>query len=568
MSRQPETSTLRSSLPPEPTTATARPPSSELGQPSAKRTRIHTSVASEPAGCTLASERRFSVHTSQPSQHPRSTTQPPHSAQTAGTSSGFRNPFTRPGTRAPSESSHTSSTSARAVPFYGRPSSATSSSGSGGSGIPKVISDNLASLNDLLQGVQAKTESQDGLLKDARRRLNDLDKYVAALDETMHAISEGITEQDEQIKTQDERNNMQDDQISTLDNALAHLEARVADLQAALGGSPVDREGGRVQGTPAIRETGGRPAQKRDRTPLINGVIRAALRKLMGMETTHAAVPDALENGKFWTADDQADKDRRLRPHWDSWAVNADAWQAEFIETVTTRGHRWYSNGDPEAMQEFLKKVPEADIAVALSTAWTSLRVKYQGQQKDLDDKQRVLRQNRRRTRKDNSVDQKYRERARERDKIARMAGQKWNWFFRAKYQSSDHSEVEEVEGEGDMFSDNDNGPPAPKKGNHIFVCHRPMYRAAWVNELIDELDVHVRAAQNNNHRPIKMGDPVERDLPKRHGKQEQSEVISEDCVDPEWLAAHPDQHVLSRIQPSASGSQPGYDAGGSDTRG
>ncbi|KAI0692712.1 hypothetical protein BC835DRAFT_1416366 [Cytidiella melzeri] len=326
MSRQPETSTPRSSLPPERTTATVRPPSSELGQPSAKRTRIHTSVASEPAGRTLASERRFSVHTSQPSQHPRSTTQPPHSAQTAGTSSGFRNPFTWPGTRVPSESSHTSSTSARAVPFYGRPSSATSSSGSGGSGIPKVISDNLASLNDLLQGVQAKTESQDGLLKDARRRLNDLDKYVAALDETMHAISEDITEQDEQIKTQDERNNMQDNQISTLDNALAHLEARVADLQAALGG---------------------RPAQKRDRTPLINGVIQAALRKLMGMETTHAAVPDALENGKFWTADDLADKDRRLRPHWDSWAVNADAWQAEFIETVTTRGHRWYSNGDP-----------------------------------------------------------------------------------------------------------------------------------------------------------------------------------------------------------------------------
>ncbi|KAI0691169.1 hypothetical protein BC835DRAFT_1307575 [Cytidiella melzeri] len=543
MSRQSVTGMPRNCQPPEAGVNPATgPPSSEHRQPPAKRPQIEPSVVSEPAGRTLTSERRASVHTSQPSLHNRGFTQPPHG--------GFRNPFTpSETTRTPSETLHTSTAESQ-TPLSSRCSLSGPSltHGTSGLGISRAISNSMAAMNDLLQGLQATSGSQDELLKDARRRLNDMDGFLTTVNEKMKEMHAFVMEQDERLTVQEEQIRMQDEQIethneqiSTLDNVLAHLQGQFVELHAALNNAGVATDRGGEQGVPVPRGAGSGvlgPVGKKERNPLINGVVRAAVRKLMGIETLHAPVPDPLEDGSFWTTDDPAAKDRCLRPRWDSWVVNADAWQAEFIDTLRDRGHRWYSNGnhDPETLQEYLKTVPEAEIAAALSTVWTGLKVKYQGQNKDEITKQLTLQKNCRRTRKD----AKFKECAKERN----------------KYQSSDYSDVEE-ESEGGIFSENDDGPPA-KKVSHIFVRHCPTYRDALVNNLVDELDEHVRAAQNTSrdHRRVKLGEPVERNLPKRHGQQTQNQVISEECVDLDWLMAHPQQNVPNRVRPAAGSVQ------------
>ncbi|KAI0682312.1 hypothetical protein BC835DRAFT_1424639 [Cytidiella melzeri] len=155
------------------------PPSSEHRQPPAKRPRIEPSVVSKPARRTLTSERRASVHTTQLSLHNHGFTQPPHG--------GFRNPFTPSQTiRTPSETSHTSSTESQTPLSLCRSLSGPSlTHGTSGLGISRAISNSMAAMNDLLQGLQATLGSQDELLKDARRRLNEMDGYLTAVNEKM-----------------------------------------------------------------------------------------------------------------------------------------------------------------------------------------------------------------------------------------------------------------------------------------------------------------------------------------------------------------------------------------------
>ncbi|KAI0685057.1 hypothetical protein BC835DRAFT_1310226 [Cytidiella melzeri] len=517
MSRQSVTGMPCNCQPPEagvnPTTG---PPSSEHRQPPAKCPRIKPSVVSEPAGRTLTSERRASVHISQPSLHNHGFTQPPHG--------GFRNPFTpSQTTRTPSETSHTLTAESQ-TPLSSRRSLSGPSLTHGTSrlGISRAISNSMAAMNDLLQGLQATLGSQDELLKDARWRLNEMDGYLTAVNKKMKEMHTFVMEQDERLTVQEEQIRMQDkqiethnEQISTLDNALAHLEGQFVELHAALNNAGVATDRGGEQGVPVPRRAGSGVLGVHVLTFAIvhvQGVVRAA---------------------------------------------------AEFIKTVLDCGHRWYSNGncDPQTLQEYLKTVPEAEIAAALSTVWTGLKVKYQGQNKDEITKQLTLQKNRRCTQKD----AKFKERAKEHNKVTEMAGTKYDWFFRAKYQSSDYSDVEE-ESEGGIFSENDDGPPVPKKVSHIFVRHRPTYRAVLVNNLVDELDEHVRAAQNTSrdHRHVQLGEPVERDLPKRHGQQTENQVISEECVDLDWLMAHPQQNVLNRVRPAAGSVQSANKGAGS----
>lgn len=104
------------------------------------------------------------------------------------------------------------------------------------------------------------------------------------------------------------------------------------------------------------------------------------------MPTCHSVPPPPLDNGQFWTTNDVTATDCYLRPSYDSWAPNAEAWLTEVMQKIRIDGICFY-----EIVPEALTAIPEHELKAAIETCWNSMCMKRNKTEKD-DGQQRIKR--------------------------------------------------------------------------------------------------------------------------------------------------------------------------------
>ncbi|KAI0091371.1 hypothetical protein BDY19DRAFT_935397 [Irpex rosettiformis] len=119
---------------------------------------------------------------------------------------------------------------------------------------------------------------------------------------------------------------------------------------------------------------------------LFESVVRAVMRKMMGVAHGSDETPNPLLNGKFWTTDNPMDPNRALRPIWTSWPPNQSSWLREAVQKVQLNGHQYYAHPGGVNVKEVIERLTEVEIESALQTYWTSLRVKFLAKQKPVEE--------------------------------------------------------------------------------------------------------------------------------------------------------------------------------------
>lgn len=81
--------------------------------------------------------------------------------------------------------------------------------------------------------------------------------------------------------------------------------------------------------------------------------------------------PDPLPSGDFWTTDDLTSTQRFLRPSWDAWAPNEEAWLPQAIEKIRQDGHNLHMISERD-----IATITDAEFKLAFESAWTTMRIK------------------------------------------------------------------------------------------------------------------------------------------------------------------------------------------------
>ncbi|KIP04678.1 hypothetical protein PHLGIDRAFT_120506 [Phlebiopsis gigantea 11061_1 CR5-6] len=413
--------------------------------------------------------------------------------------------------------------------------------------IPKQVSDQLATLTEkvtqLCIDMKKEKKDTDKLFDNANELTGNLEGVRALIDDVQDEV------RDIEADINDIKQSLQE--VLAAVKQIGQKHAKDEPNGAELRPDHEDDDGYDGDGE-AGKPTG---SKRLSRLCGSQGLARAVLRKLMQFYDYHTRPPHPLPNEQYWTTDNTNDPSRSLRPTWDTWTPNREAWLDDAVKRAKISGHDIH-----EISREEITGLTTVQIEAAFETAWSSLRVKYHSGNKSQEQEIEKKRGKRRYTRKD----QKAKERAEARKSLPQLQGADYDWLFQAKYQSSDWSQSEGeanalAVGKPTAIDSDGEGPPgqtrvrtvkAPAKGSAPWVRHRPLYRLAEVNNTIDIIDGVMATNRQNKgstHRAVQFGAAVDRALP---AQRSGTVLIPRSQINLDWLASHPEQNNTRFIHP------------------
>ncbi|KAI0696436.1 hypothetical protein BC835DRAFT_1305624 [Cytidiella melzeri] len=353
----------------------------------------------------------------------------------------------------------------------------------------KAISDRMKSLEDSLRHLQTtgnlNTTDIGKLAKQCRETSLDLAELRRTTNE-LYAFYQGSRETEELTRQE----------LTSLRCEMNEIRAYIA---AGGDGSAMSASGS------AASVSGG---VVRTREPMINGLIRAVMRTLMGTVISSNETTPHLPDGRVWTSDDPLDHSRRLRPIWSAWLPNEISWRDEVVEKAKNQGKQLYMVPRGVDAEQFFASLTVVELQNATQTYWTSLHHKWLKDCKSAQEKEKLAGEARVKQRRVTKV----KARIQNRDKVPEIAGPDYNWMFLAKYQSDEYSAAEDdspTRGNNNRLSPDSDDPQASqavagrirntgskkKPSSQPWVRRQPTYRTQEV------VDMHTSWANQSTFR-------------------------------------------------------------------
>ncbi|KAI0686022.1 hypothetical protein BC835DRAFT_1453685 [Cytidiella melzeri] len=243
----------------------------------------------------------------------------------------------------------------------------------------KAISDRMKSLKDLLRHLQTtgnlNTTDIGKLAKQCRETSLDLEELWHTTND-LYALYQGSRETEELTRQE----------LTSLHCDMDEIRAYIA---AGGNGSAMSASG-------SAASVSGRVV--RNREPMINtyqvlrllqGLIRAVMRTLMGTVINSNETTLHLPDGRVWTSDDPLDYRCRLRPIWSAWLPNEISWQDGVVEKAKNQGKQLYMVPRGVDAKQFFASLTVVELQNATQTYWTTLHHKWLKECKSAQEKEK-----------------------------------------------------------------------------------------------------------------------------------------------------------------------------------